>query len=105
MTKEILVKPVITEKSFNLAGLTKYVFQVGKEANKIEIKKAVEDKYKVNVLSVHIVWKKPKTRRIKKEQMIVPGRKTAIVTLKKGQKIELFEETKWQSFQKKDGDY
>ncbi|OIP23042.1 50S ribosomal protein L23 [bacterium CG_4_10_14_0_2_um_filter_33_32] len=92
--KDILIQPIITEKSFNLSSQSKYVFEVGKDANKKEIGKAVADMYKVTVEKVNIVQKRHKTRRYGKTTGIKPGRKAAIVTVKKGQEIKLFEETK-----------
>lgn len=92
--KEILIKPQITEKSITLAEESKYVFEVGKLANKPEIKKAVEDYYKVNVISVNVSHRKPKARRYGKTKGFKPGSKIAVVTLKPDQKIELFEQAK-----------
>lgn len=92
-SKEIMLKPVVSEKSYSLANESnKYVFFVDTGVNKIEIKKAVEKKYKVKVLSVNITikpgkgfkeWKTNRTFR-KSDQ------RKAVVTLKKGDKIDEF---------------
>lgn len=91
--KNITVKPVISEKSYTLANASnKYTFSVGTDVNKIEIKKAVEDKYKVKVEGVNIVIKPGKMKRDWKTNR--KSRKSdirkAIVTLKKGDKIDEF---------------
>lgn len=78
----------ITEKSSRLSQEGAYTFVVEKSANKSEVKKFVERRYKVNVKSVHIVNAKAKQRRFGKSTGSVPGFKKAIVTLQKGQKID-----------------
>lgn len=92
--KEVLIKPVVTEKSMDLSAQGKYFFEVGKKSNKNEIKKAVQDTYKVDVISVNVSNRKPKKRRYGRTTGLKPGFKVAVVTLKKDQKIELFEEAK-----------
>ena len=92
--KTILVKPIITEKSMWMSDQFKYAFEVGKDANKKEIKKAVSDMYSVDVLKVNASSRKPKARRYGRTTGFAKGKKIAIVTLKKGQKIQLLEESK-----------
>lgn len=92
--KEVLIKPVVTEKSMWLSGQSKYEFEVGRDANKSEIGKAVEEMYKVNVLDVNIIRRKPKARRYGRTTGFTKAKKLAIVTVKKDQKIELIEESK-----------
>jgi len=92
--KEVLIKPLVTEKSMFLSSQRKYAFRVGNDTNKNEVKKAVSLMYKVDVISVNISNRKPKQRRYGKTKGTKPGFKIAVVTLKKDQKIELFEETK-----------
>jgi len=92
-SKNILVKPVISEKSYTLANASnKYTFVVESGVNKIEIKSAVETKYKVKVETVNIVIKPGKMKRDWKTNR--KSRKSdirkAIVTLKKGDKIDEF---------------
>ena len=91
--KKIEIKPVVSEKSYNLANASnKYTFFVDSNVNKIEIKKAVEEEYKVTVELVNIVVKPGKMKRdwkTNKKNRNTDMRK-AIVTLKKGNKIDEF---------------
>lgn len=92
-SKEIVLKPVVSEKSYSLANESnKYVFFVDSGVNKIEIKSAVEKKYKVKVLSVNIVIKPGKMVRDWKSNKSSrkSDKRKAIVTLKKGDKIDEF---------------
>jgi len=92
-SKEIVLKPVVSEKSYFLANESnKYVFFVDSGVNKIEIKNAVEKKYKVKVLSVNIVIKPGKMVRDWKSNKSSrkSDKRKAIVTLKKGDKIDEF---------------
>ena len=95
MSKEIILKPIISEKSEKLTdSLGQYSFIVNKKANKLEIKKAVEEMYSVAVTSVNtmIMPKKSRTRNTKSG--ILRGHmssfKKAIVTLADGEEIDLF---------------
>ncbi len=85
----VLRPPHITEKATRLSEQKQYVFKVSPEANKIEIKKAIQDIYKVNVLAVRIINIPPKKRRLGKTTGWKQGYKKAIVKIKKDQKIEL----------------
>ena len=95
---EIVLKPVVSEKTIDQAGRGKYTFQVNSHANKIQIKAAVEELYaadKVTVVGVNVLTTKAKlktrnTRRGRIEGRVSPWRK-AIVTLAPGQKIQFFE--------------
>ena len=84
----VLVQPRISEKTGQLARLNKYVFKVLKGANKVEVKKAVESFYKVRVTQINMVTNKGKARTFGKTSGSTSGFKKAIVTLKKGDKIE-----------------
>jgi len=90
---EIIKEPRITEKAGFLAEQNKYVFEVFLTANKIEIKRAIELIYNTKVSKVHIIHSSPKKRRLGKREGwrkgLKHGFKKAIVTLKKGEKIEL----------------
>ena len=86
---EILRSPHITEKATDLTEHNKYIFKVGPEANKIEVKKAVESNYGVDVLAVNVVNIHRKKRTVGRNIGWVKGYKKAIVTLKQGQKIEI----------------
>jgi len=87
--KDIIIRPYQTERSLDLTeNLNQYVFVVARKANKIEIKKAIEVVFKVKVTAVNTVVVKGKTRRIRGRVGKDPDFKKAIVTLKKGEKIE-----------------
>ncbi len=89
---EILVKPVITEKSSSGAGQqsAQYVFEVAPNANKIEIRYAVETSFNVRVSAVNTVRIKGKRKRLRSPKLGKrPDRKKAIVTLEPGQTIDL----------------
>ena len=91
---EIIKKPIITEKSHRLVSESnEYPLVVDKRANKVLVKKAVEKLFEVNVLKVRIINKPGKTRRAgkKRREVKIPGFKKAIVVLKEGDSIPLFE--------------
>jgi large subunit ribosomal protein L23 len=95
---EIILRPVISEKSIDESGRGKYTFAVHDRANKIQIKAAVEELYKqekVTVVSVNVLTTKSKEKRRGTKRGRITGRTTpwrkAIVTLAPGQKIEFFE--------------
>jgi len=87
--RTIILEPVITEKS-TLASQeqNKYTFKVPLSANKIEIKKAVEELFNVKVLKVHTIRMRGKSRRLRFARGKTPDWKKAIVTLAPGHKIE-----------------
>ena len=91
---EIIRKPHVSEKAFNLEREGKYVFVVLPSANKVEIKKAIQNLYGVVVKSVNIVKAPSKPKRFKGVPGIKSGYKKAVVTLVKGSKIEVMKETK-----------
>ena len=88
----IVKRPMITEKSMNLAAMSKYVFEVDIKANKIEVAEAVTQIFKVEVAKVNTLRVKGKKRRMGR---MPEGRtadwKKAYVTLKPGNRIEIFE--------------
>ena len=85
-----IVKGLIrTEKGANLMPLNKYLFWVAKDSNKIEIRKSVEDIYKVKVGSVNTVMMRGKMKRVRYAMGMTPDWKKAIVTLKEGSKIDV----------------
>lgn len=88
---DVLVKPLVSEKSVGLMEENKYSFLVDKNANKIEIKYAVQELFKVTVLNVTTRIIKGKMKRMGRYVGKRPDRKKAIVTLKPGDKIEVFE--------------
>ncbi len=85
----VLVAPHVTEKATELISKNQYVFKVFQKANKIEIKKAIEEIYGVDVLKVRIVRIPRKPRRMGKISGWRKGYKKAIVKIKEGQKIEI----------------
>ncbi len=88
---EVLRRPLITEKNTMLQAQGKYAFEIAREANKQQIRQAVEKAFKVNVLAVNVMTVPGKTRRVGRRQVLTQSWKKAIVTLKPGDKIELFE--------------
>ncbi len=89
--RDILKKPVITEKSMDLVGQNKYTFLVDLVANKIEIKRAVEELFRVKVEKVRTIRYKGRLKRVRGRLGRTPDYKKAIVTLKEGNKIDIFE--------------
>ena len=88
---EVLLAPVVSEKSYSLITDRKYTFKVHKNAHKTQIRQAVEQLFDVNVENVNIVkvQAKPKRRGLTKGTR--PGWKKAIVQLREGERIEIFE--------------
>ena len=84
-----ILSPLLTEKSTNLSGLNKIVFKVHKNANKKNIKNNIEKIFKVNVTKVNIINKQNRTKLTRGRKVKVSGFKKAIITLKKGQSIDL----------------
>jgi len=86
---DTIVSPVITEKATTLSEFNKMVFRVHKGASKNSIKKSIEKIFKVNVIKINTINLKGKTKLVKGKKSSRPGYKKAIVTLKKGQSIDL----------------
>ena len=85
-----IVKGMIrTEKGANLMPLNKYLFWVAKDSSKIEIKKAVEDIYKIKVDGVNTIMMRGKSKRVRYAIGKTPDWKKAVVTLKEGNKIDV----------------
>ena len=87
----VLVRPLITEKNTFLQALNKYAFEIAKEANKPQVKQAVEKTFKVKVITVNVSTVPGKTKRVGRQMVQTRSWKKAIVTLKAGDKIEIFE--------------
>lgn len=87
---EVLKEPHVSEKSTNLSQENKYVFKIYNNTNNPEIKKAVEGIYGVDVLNVNIIKIPKKKRRIGRTEGFRKGYRKAVVTIKEGQKIEIF---------------
>jgi large subunit ribosomal protein L23 len=79
----------ITEKSTNLSEQNKIIFKVPSKANKLNLKKNIEKIFKVNVTKINIINKKSKIKNARGRKVRVSGFKKAIVTIKKGQNIDL----------------
>ena len=84
-----ILSPVVTEKSTNLSEQNKIVFKVPMRANKTNLKKNIEKIFKVNVIKVNIVNKQNRIKLTRGRKVKVSGFKKAIITLKKGQSIDL----------------
>ena len=84
-----IISPTITEKATLLSEYNKVVFKVHNKANKKFIKKSIEKIFKVNVIKINTIKQKGKTKIVKGKKSNKPGYKKAIVTLKKGQSIDL----------------
>lgn len=90
--RDVILAPVISEKSYSLLDANAYTFVVHPEANKTEIKKAVETIWGVKVLSVNTINRKGKTKRFRFTTGKRPDTKRAVVKLAEGDKIEIFEQ-------------
>ena len=84
-----IISPLITEKSTNLSEQNKVVFKINKKANKISLKKNIENIFKVNVIKINIINKQNRIKTKRGKKVKIQGYKKAIVTLKKGQNIDL----------------
>ena len=84
-----ILSPVVTEKSTNLSELNKITFKVPDGANKKNLKKNIEKIFKVNVTKINIINKQNRTKMTRGKKVKVSGYKKAIITLKKGQRIDL----------------
>ncbi len=89
--RDIIIRPIVTEKSVALMQHNKYVFRVAMNANKIEIQKAVEEIFKVRVVGVNTVRVKGKKKRMGRTEGKTSDYKKAIVQLAPGDHIEVFE--------------
>ena len=87
---DIIIKPVITEQSMEATEEKKYVFQVAIDANKVEIRQAIEAIFDVTVVKVNTLNVKPKPKRVRYQLGKTRTWKKAMVTLKEGDTIELF---------------
>lgn len=88
---QIIIRPLITEKNTNLMMFNKYSFEVHRDANKYQIKRAVENIFNVNVTAVHTMNVRGKKRRRGREYGYQSDWKKAVVTLAYGDRIDLFE--------------
>ena len=84
-----IISPIVTEKSTNLSEQNKIVFKVPSNANKDNLKRNIEKIFKVTVTKVNIINKQNRTKLARGKKIKVSGYKKAIITLKKGQSIDL----------------
>jgi large subunit ribosomal protein L23 len=89
--RDVLIRPLVTEKTTAMMQENKYAFVVPLRANKVQIRQAVEQIFKVKVLVVNTIRVMGKTKRMGKTQGKRPDYKKAIVKLASGQTIEFFE--------------
>jgi large subunit ribosomal protein L23 len=88
---EVLIRPVISEKSYEQIARNQYTFRVHKDAHKTQVRQAVEELFDVKVERVNILKVQPKPKRRGAIRGTKPGWKKAVVHLKQGDKIEIFE--------------
>ena len=84
-----IIAPLVTEKSTNLSEQNKIIFKVHENANKQNLKKNIEKIFKVNVTKINIINKQNRIKLTRGRKVKVSGFKKAIITLKKGQSIDL----------------
>ena len=88
--RQIILRPIISERSYDLITENRYTFEVAKSANKIEIRQAVEEIFDVNVLKVNTMRVSGKPKRVRYAKGYTRSWKKAVVTLAAGQTIEAF---------------
>jgi large subunit ribosomal protein L23 len=88
---QVLIAPVVSEKSYHQITENRYTFKVHKDAHKTQIRQAVEELFDVHVVGVNVVKVQPKPKRRGLFRGTRPGWKKAIVELKAGDKIDIFE--------------
>ncbi len=90
-SRDIIIRPIVTEKSTDLMADNKYTFEVALRANKTQIKKAIEDIFAVKVIKVNTARVRGKLRRMGRHEGYTSDWKKAVVTLQEGHHIEVFE--------------
>jgi large subunit ribosomal protein L23 len=90
-SRQVIIRPVISEKSYALLAANKYTFRVNDRANKTQVRQSVEDIFGVRVTGVRTAWVKPKPKRRGWSQGTRRQWKKAVVTLHPDDSIELFE--------------
>lgn len=86
----VIIRPVVSERSYSLMEGNKYTFEVAKDANKFQIKDAVEELFNVKVTRVNTLRVKPKTKRVRYVAGKTRSWKKAVVTVREGDSIEIF---------------
>jgi large subunit ribosomal protein L23 len=87
---EVLLAPVVSEKSYSLIEDGKYSFRIHPDAHKTQVRQAVEELFGVTVLGVNIIKVQPKPKRRGLSRGVKPGWKKAVVQLREGDTIEIF---------------
>ena len=90
--RDIIIRPIITEHSYDMIAMNKYTFEVARDANKIEIAKAVEELFGVTVKKVNTINVKPKKKRVRYVAGYTRHWKKAMVTIAEGEAVDLFKE-------------
>lgn len=86
----VIIRPIVSERTFDQMGLNKYTFEVAPQAPKEEIRDAIEKIFGVKVTKVNTMWVKPKKKRVRYQIGETRRWKKAVVTLAEGQTIEIF---------------
>ena len=86
----VIIRPVVSERSFDLMAQNKYTFEVARDAHKREIADAVEKLFAVHVVKVNTISVKPKPKRVRYQMGYTRSWKKAVVTLAEGESIEIF---------------
>ena len=89
--RDVIIRPVVSEKSYSGLEANRYTFLVAPDANKTEIKEAIQKIWNVQVLSVNTIRRKGKVKRTRMGTGKRPDQKRAVVTLAEGDTIEIFE--------------
>lgn len=88
--REVIIRPIITEHSYDMMDENVYTFEVAKDANKVEISQAIEEIFNVTVVKVNTLNVKPKPKRVRYHAGPTRTWKKAMVTLAEGDTIEIF---------------
>ena len=88
--RSIIIRPIITEHSYDVMEDNVYTFEVARDANKIEIKNAIQTIFDVTVKKVNVINVKPKPKRVRYQEGRTRTWKKAMVTLAEGETIEIF---------------
>ena len=88
---DVIVRPLITEKTTKLIEARQYTFEVKQGSNKVEVKKAVEELFDVKVIAVNMLNTRRKARKVGKYEGLRPAVQKAVVTLAEGNKLDVFE--------------
>ncbi len=86
----VIIRPIVTERSFDLMNDNKYTFEVAKDATRTQVKAAIEEIFNVHVVKVNTLNVKPKPKRVRYTKGYTRSWKKAIVTLAEGDTIEIF---------------